>query len=50
MEGSEFDLGLTFNSCMNYAISLAQAKHISNFEKHKILALLSMIIFILCRI
>lgn len=35
-ECSEFDLGLAFNSCMSYTISLAQAKHILNFEMDKI--------------
>lgn len=36
-ECSKFVLELTFNSCVNYVISLVQTKHI-NFEKNKILA------------
>lgn len=44
MECIEFDLRLTFNSCMSQAISLAQAKHILHFEKDKVQELLNMII------
>lgn len=44
MECSEFDLRLTFNSCMSQAISLARVKHNLHFEKDRVLELLSMII------